>query len=123
MRTILCWIACFGLFVVAASAADVTGKWTAQAPGRGGQSQEITFNLKADGNNLTGTMTTARGDAPISEGKINGDEISFVVTFKMRDNEFKILHKGKVSGDTITFTREVEGRGQMGGEFTAKKVS
>ena len=32
-------------------AADVTGKWTAQVPGRGGQTREQTFNLKAEGTN------------------------------------------------------------------------
>lgn len=123
MRTLLAWVACLGLFVIAASAADVTGKWTAEVPGRGGQAQEMTFNLKADGNALTGTVGSQRGELPISEGKVNGEEISFLVTFKMGENEFKVLHKGKVSGDTIKFTREVEGRGQIGGEFTAKKVS
>ena len=44
------WIA------IAAFAADVTGKWVGQVPGRDGQMRETTLNLKADGSNLTGTV-------------------------------------------------------------------
>ena len=38
-------------------AADVTGKWTAEVQGRGGNPMTVTMNLKADGNNLTGTVS------------------------------------------------------------------
>jgi hypothetical protein len=102
--------------VLAASAlaADVTGKWTAQVPGRQGTS-EVTFNFKADGASLTGTMTSQFGESPISEGKINGDEISFAIVRTGPDgSERKILYKGKVTGDEIKFTREFQG-GMMGG--------
>src|SRR5690348_1137646 len=50
-------------------AADVTGKWTAQVPGRNGNTREVTMNFKADGDKLTGTMGGQRGDAEISDGK------------------------------------------------------
>ena len=33
-------------------AADVTGKWTAEVKGRGGQTREVSMNLKADGEKL-----------------------------------------------------------------------
>jgi hypothetical protein len=33
----------------------VTGKWTAQVPGRDSQTREQTFNLKEDGEKLTET--------------------------------------------------------------------
>ena len=50
-----------GAFVLAATlvahAADITGKWTAQVPGRDGQTRETTFNFKVDGEKLTGTTT------------------------------------------------------------------
>jgi hypothetical protein len=103
-------------------AADVSGKWTAQVPGRGGQTREATFNFKAEGDKLTGTMTGMQGDIPISDGKIDGDNISFTTVVKFNDNEFKLLYKGKVSGDEIKFTRTREGGDQPGQEFTAKRV-
>lgn len=110
----------FFTLLTAAWAADVTGRWTAQVPGQGGRTREATFNLKADGENLTGTMSGPMGDVPISDGKVNGDEISFTVKLNFQGNEVKLLHKGKVSGEEIKFTRQREG-GDRTQEFTAKR--
>jgi hypothetical protein len=98
-------------------AADVTGKWVAQIEGRQG-TQENTFNFTVNGTALTGTMSSARGENEITEGKVEGDEISFVIVRSFAGNEMKLLYKGKVSGDEITFTREFQGGppgGGMGG--------
>jgi hypothetical protein len=95
------------VFALSALAADVTGKWTAEVPGRQGNTQETTFNLKADGGTLTGTVTNRRGDSEIKDGKVDGDNISFVVVRTLGDNEIKQTYKGAVSGDTIKFTRTV----------------
>ena len=100
--------------VASAWAADLTGKWVAQVQGRQG-TVENTFNFKVDGTTLTGTMTTPQGETAISEGKVNGDEISFVIVRSFGGNEMKFLYKGKVSGDEIKFTREIQGGGMMGG--------
>ena len=89
-------------------AADVAGKWVAQMPGMQGTT-ETTFDFKVDGTKLTGTMTNPRGEVAISEGKVSGDEISFVTVRRFGENEMKILWKGKVSGDEIRFTREFQG--------------
>lgn len=115
-------------FTFAALAADVTGKWTAQLPGRGG-TQMMTFTFSVSGDTLTGSIENARGANPISEGKIDGDTISFVETRSFNGNEVKITYTGKVSGDTIQFTRSGGGgRGRRGGggrgaTFTATKVN
>ena len=102
--------------LASAWAADVTGKWVAQTPGRDGATSETTFTLKVEGTVLTGTMTSSRGESTISEGKVAGDEISFVIVRKMGENEMKTLYKGKVAGDEITFTREFQmPPGGMGG--------
>ncbi len=112
--------ALMGLLAVALYAADVSGVWKAQVPGRQGNTMETTFNLKADGNALTGNVTTQRGETPITEGKINGDEISFVTVMNFNGNEMKMVYKGKVSGNEIKFTRSREGSDRTQ-EFTAKK--
>ncbi len=110
------------LGTVAAFAADVNGKWVAQVPGRGGQSQDVTFNLKADGDQLSGTVTGRRGEMNISDGKVSGDEISFVQVMEFNGNQVKMVYKGKVSGDEIKFTRQREGS-ERAQEFTAKRAS
>jgi hypothetical protein len=119
-----------GLLSLTALAADVTGKWTAQMPGRNGQTRESTFNFKVDGNTVTGTISGPRGDMEISDGKIDGDTITFSQTMEFNGNTMKILYKGTVSGDSINFTRTREGggggEGRKGGgpmEFTAKRAS
>lgn len=107
-----------------ALAADVNGKWTAQVPGRGGQTRETTFNFKVEGDKLTGTISGQQGDTPIADGKVSGDDISFTVTREFQGNTIKMVYKGKVSGEEIKFTRTIEGgAGNMPPtEFVAKKV-
>jgi hypothetical protein len=115
-----------GIFAIAAYAADVTGKWTAEVPGRGGNMQTNTFVLKQDGAKLTGTVDGGRGGpAEISDGKVDGDNISFVRTVSFGDNTFKMVYKGKVSGAEIKFTRTIEGGpgDAPPTEFTAKKAN
>jgi len=111
-----------GLLALTALAADVTGKWTAQVPGRGGQAREATFTFKVDGNALTGTVSGRRGEMPISEGKIDGDQISFAQVMEFNGNSMKIVYKGTVSGDEIKFTRTRDGSDQPPQEFTAKRA-
>lgn len=107
-------------FVAAAASAD--GKWTAEIPGRGGNTQTTTFTLKSSGAGLEGSVANQRGDSPISEGKVDGDNISFNQKMSFNGNDVVIHYKGVVKGDTIEFTREVEGRGGPT-TFTAKKAN
>lgn len=129
MRTKLVIFALAILFLLsgAVMAADVTGIWVAEmaapagGPGGGGMGggpqgpMKWTFNLKADGANLTGTMVGPMGrENQISEGKIDGDKVSFVVKVKgMQDNEMKITYSGTLAGDELTLTMAMEGG--MGG--------
>ena len=126
MRTVvLMTISLLLLCAFAATAADISGKWVAQIPGRGGNTQETTFTFKVSGGTLTGTVTNPRGDQEITEGKVSGDDVSFVVVRKFQDMEMKSVYKGKVAGNEIKFTMEMQG-GRGGGtpiEFTAKKAS
>jgi hypothetical protein len=116
IKILLIGAAALLILLASAWAADVAGKWVSQMPGRDGGTSETTYFFKVDGTTLTGTMTSTRGENEISEGKVNGDEISFVIVRKMQDgSEFKMLYKGKVSGDEIKFTREFQGGPGGGG--------
>ena len=86
--------------------ADVTGKWTASFDTQIGQ-QNYTYTFKADGAKLTGTAASQNGETPILEGKVNGDDISFVENLKFQDMEIRIEYTGKISGDEIKLTRKV----------------
>ncbi|HUY93687.1 MAG TPA: hypothetical protein VMU71_00265 [Terracidiphilus sp.] len=107
------------LGAVTALAADVSGKWTATVTTPRGD-QQLTFNFKVDGTTLTGTITTPRGDSDITDGKIDGDNISFVQKLTFGDRDITINYAGKVDGDTIKFTRTLADRPAT--EFTATRA-
>ena len=109
------------LLAVGAFAADVTGKWSAEVPGRGGQATTRNMEFKADGATLTGSMEGQGGSTPITDGKVDGDTITFNVVREMNGNTMKSIYVGKVSGDTIAFKMTMEGRDGPAREFTAKK--
>lgn len=104
-----------------AFAADATGKWVANVPGRDGQTREVTFNLKTDGTKLTGTTTGFQGqELQIADGKIEGDSLSFKTTVEFNGNTMVMNYKGKISDDEIKFSQQREG-GNQSREFTAKR--
>jgi len=121
------------LLVVAfvAMAADVTGKWVYEQPGRGGGNPtQVTLNLKANGTTLTGSMVRpGRGGDPmesaISEGKIDGDNISFKVTMQMGGNPMTTEYTGTVSGNELKLkiTRPGRDGAPTVTEATAKRLA
>ena len=109
------------IFVAAAAAADISGTWKGTAENQGG-TIERTFVFKVDGAKLTGETTSEMmGKSTITDGKIDGDNISFTITAKVQDNEMKLNYKGKVTGDTIKLSVDFQGGGQTI-EWTLKKA-
>jgi hypothetical protein len=43
----------------------------------------------------------------ITEGSVEGDNITFVENLNYQGMPLRIVYKGKISGDTIEFTRNV----------------
>ena len=98
-----------------ALAADVTGKWTGEVAGPDGGGMSIALNLKQDGSKLTGSVEAPGGQVmEIQDGKIDGDKISFAVSFDGGGGAMKVAHEGTVAGDEITLHIKMEG-GQEGG--------
>lgn len=97
----------FVLSGVLAFAGDFNGKWTAQFDSQIG-TQKYTFEFHVDGTKLTGKATNEQfGATDISEGKVDGDNISFVETLNFQGNDLRIVYTGKIDGDSIKFTRKV----------------
>ena len=84
------------LAAAVAAAADVDGRWQGSIGGPNGDIT-ITYSFKTQGATLTGTAETPNGSVDITDGKVEGDKISFKTHFQ--DNA--IDHEGTVSGDTI----------------------
>lgn len=102
------------------AAADVTGTWTStmQSPDGNG-SFDLTFNFKQAGSALTGTILGPQGDPlPISNGKVDGDKISFTVAF----NGMTISHEGTVTADQINLTSKSSDGSFPGMTLTLKRA-
>jgi|SRR5215469_233217 hypothetical protein len=111
------------LFAFCALGADVSGTWKATAEGPNG-SMERTFVFKADGNKLTGETTSSMmGKSAITDGKVDGDNISFTITIKFQENEMKVNYKGKVTGDSIDMTAEIGAGGGQSIQWHGKRSS
>ena len=110
------------VFAAPALAADVSGTWKATAEGPNG-SMERTFVFKVDGSKVTGETTSSIfGKSTITDGKVDGDNVTFTITVKFQDNEMKLNYKGKANGNEIKFTVE-NPNGGPSIEWNAKKVS
>jgi len=91
------------------AATDATGTWTAQLQGPNGD-MTLTFHFKQDGDKLTGTVESTMGGDPfeISNGKVDGDKITFDTSF----NGMTINHVGTVGADEIKLSAKSDD-GQM----------
>ncbi len=116
MRTLL--TACICLLLLGGVAlAAIDGQWVAERKiERDGQSFTIiqTFDLKSDGDKLTGKLTVQFGDMEprtmeISDGKIDGNKFSFTTVMSTPNGDFKMTYSGTVEGDTLKGTSEREG--------------
>ena len=78
--------------------ADIGGKWTTVIDTPMGK-QDTTFDFKVDGGTLTGTSTAEMTSSlAIQNGKVAGDDVSFIQTASFGGMEIKFNYKGKISG-------------------------
>lgn len=101
--------------IAATQKSPVDGRWQGTMNTANGRLTE-TYNFKANGQVLTGTEESPMFSRSISEGKVNGDKISFKTTV----NDRSIEHQGTIRGNTI----QLKNTGPFG-EFdvTLKRVS
>ena len=125
MKTMLLALVALLCLTFAASAADISGKWTvdptaAPAGGGGGGGRGMgggTYDFKVSGSTLTGSVTNVgRGGGDpvvtqITDGKITGDTFTFSVTRSFGGNDMKIDYTGKVVGAKLELTFDMGGRG------------
>jgi alpha-galactosidase len=105
------------------SGTDLTGKWIAEkvlpsageeaegggGPPGGGPLMQSVLDLRQDGTALTGTLATHMFDLPLTNGSVEGDEISFSTTLEMRDRRMELPFTGRVVNGKIELTVEPPG--------------
>lgn len=94
------------------SAADFTGFWVGQLPTRNGEFVDISFQLEHKGSALTGKLYQEIGSATISEARVAGDLLTFIVATQEQSgnqiNETRMRFTGKMVGGEIELTRDRE---------------
>lgn len=127
MKLFTAVLVCLFLVAGVAVAQSIDGKWFSERKmERDGQSFTITqtFDLKADGSKLGGTVTVVFGDQEprkidVKDGKINGNKFSFATVIDTPNGQFKSIYEGTVEGDTLKGT--VAREGGQGRPFEAKR--
>jgi rhodanese-related sulfurtransferase len=115
------------LSLIQIQAASPDGNWLWITPGRTNvPAKENILSLKADGTVLTGKISAPGpdgqpADTAISNGKVDGDTITFAVVRQANGNTVSNIYSAKVSAEkltgTISFTRNGESRSR---EWEAK---
>lgn len=82
--------------------AQFTGKWKSTITRQDGNTMDVNYNLKQEGNKVTGTSAFNNGnETEISEGKIQGNEVSFVIKRERDGRTFISKYTGKLEGNKI----------------------
>jgi hypothetical protein len=102
--------------------ADLTGKWKGMFGGAD-QDRELTFDLAAKGETLSGTVSGLL-DHPleIKEGKVQGDAVTFWIQSEFQGQPVKLICKGQVKGSEIRFNVGNE-EGSWSTEMAVKRAS
>jgi hypothetical protein len=124
----------FSALVLGAPADDIAGKWKAIVVGgvRHKTIYEATFDFKVDGNRLDGMAHVGNeessyypGTAPISNGEIKGEHISFTVIGEHPSSSGlpRMKFDGTVHGDAIDLTLSLGSERVDRMELTGKRIS
>jgi hypothetical protein len=91
-------------------AADADGKWKSEFTTQIGD-MKYTYDLKTADGKITGqAIRGLNGETStnqITEGKLAGDDITFVEQAKIQDQDIRIEYTGKIAGDEMKLTRKV----------------
>jgi hypothetical protein len=95
---------------LSAQAQDVAGKWMGSVDAQG-VPFELVFEFTVAGAELTGAlMNEFIGEIPISDGMVDGDEISFKLNIDMGPaGAMTINYAGVVKGNELELTSTFEG--------------
>jgi hypothetical protein len=98
-----------GFCVTASLAKDISGRWQTEFSTFNG-TERYFYELKVEGEKIIGKSMGRAGDerpeAVVKDGKIKGDEFSWLEYFKDADGrEIRVETKGKIQGDGLIVVR------------------
>ncbi len=98
---------------------DITGFWVFRVPTGDGNFRESFFDLKQEGQKITGKAFRGSREIPISEGSFQDGKLHFVVTFTSGNppQARQMTYDGTLEGDKIALTSQEPGRDPMKGRL------
>ncbi|MBP9900224.1 MAG: hypothetical protein IT579_17630 [Verrucomicrobia subdivision 3 bacterium] len=81
--------------------ASATGNWKYALTIESGDTMNLVLELKQDGETVTGKVKVGEFEAPITEGKVVADAISFKIPVDANGTKFTSTYKGTLGGDAI----------------------
>jgi hypothetical protein len=118
------FLAGFAIASMTMFAADLTGIWTGQMPGRRGDKEDVSFQFKVNGSTLTGKMFGDEFDLALEQASVSGDQVKFTVTTTnyYSGSQVKVAFTGTIKGNEIELTRARAGGVAAEGPATRQNV-
>src|SRR6266700_2058237 len=101
------------LLLIGASAwtqVDLSGFWVFRVPTGDGNFRETFFELKQDGETITGKVLAGGREVPITEGTFKNGTLQFVVIFGTAPQTRRVVYEGTLAGEKITLISQAPGR-------------
>ena len=102
----------------AAPSANISGKWN-MAADAGGMAIDIALDLKQEGANVSGMLSSMHGGGSIDKGVVSGNNFSGTASVDLGGQIVSLQIEGKIEGDKMTGT--MAGQGLPPITFTATK--
>ena len=102
-------------------AGDIDGKWTGDVQTPDGNSISLTMSFKSDGGAVSGTITGPTGDVAITDGKMDGDTLTFNLDVDANGTQLSFKCTGKLKADELAM--KMDGGNDLNLEFTAKRAA
>lgn len=100
------------------AAGIASGAWTVTVNAPQGPIQ-LTLNLQQQGTSLTGNVVSPFGTSTITQGEVNGNEVTFSYTAEIQGNQMPISGRGTIEVNSIRGTLTVAGQQA---EFTGTRT-
>ena len=92
----------------AGTTVNAAGNWTLTINSPAG-TMNSPLNIQVDKENVTGEIGSPSGNVAITNGKLNGNELSFTYSINFHGQQMTISTKGKIEGNSINGSMETMG--------------
>ena len=102
---------------------NVTGFWVFRVPTGDGNFRESFFDLKQDGDTVTGEFIQGSRKLPISDGSFRDGKLHFVVKVRFGNppQDRQVTYDGTAAGDKFQLTSQFPGRNPINGSLEPSK--